>query len=162
LDLYQLARIFKKFNNNSKFPSEPKNIISYSGDVHSEFLRSALNTLGFELINEEKSNLLRCLDVSNFDPFFLKSIESIEKKQIQKIKNIYIINDNNISFISIIPNKKDLKLIITNEPSSDIITEFINQKGKIGKETSEKQVWYFPISKKNIIIDYLENYNFQL
>jgi hypothetical protein len=67
MDLYQLTRIFKIFNDNS----EPENVITYTGEAHSKFLRSALDTLGFELIQSEETSIEeRCIDVSNFDPFF--------------------------------------------------------------------------------------------
>ena len=155
LDLYQLARIFKVFNtNDSRFSSEPKNIISYAGDNHSDFLRSALDTLGFELVTEEKSSLIRCLDVINFDPFFSKPIESIEKQIITKTTSISISN------ISIEPNPKgkgNFKVIITKETPPDLLSEF---KGRGGvprsKEIPGKHVWYFGKSKKDSIIEYLE------
>lgn len=75
MDLYQLARIFKKFNvkPGDNQPVEPRYIISYTGDAHSN-LRSALKTLGFDFVKNAKTIGLiqntQCVDVRGLVPLF--------------------------------------------------------------------------------------------
>lgn len=81
VDIYTLARMFKKFElNNTKNirktdePEEPHNIIMYSGDAHSENVRRFLHEkLEFDLISESKGDprLDFCVDIRHFEqPFF--------------------------------------------------------------------------------------------
>jgi hypothetical protein len=80
VDIYTLARMFKKFQlNNSKNtrktdePEEPHNIIMYAGDVHSERVRRFLKKLEFDIISESKGDwtLDFCVDIRDFEqPFF--------------------------------------------------------------------------------------------
>jgi len=74
LDFYELARIFKKFKvkPGDNQPEEPHHVISYSGDSHSVFLRSALKTLGFEWVKTSKivKEYSQCADVRGLTPFF--------------------------------------------------------------------------------------------
>ena len=64
LDVYQLARMFKIFKESKERPSGQYNLISYSGDGHSDFFRFALVKLGFTTkfyLAEERKK--RCLDM---------------------------------------------------------------------------------------------------
>ena len=80
VDVYTLARIFKKFQVNharntrkTDEPEEPHNIIMYAGDAHSIQVRRFLEKLGFELISESKGDAEKdfCVDVRHFEqPFF--------------------------------------------------------------------------------------------
>jgi hypothetical protein len=78
VDVYTLARIFKKFNLNhtrkTDEPTEPHNIIIYAGDSHSQSIRRFLyDKLGFDLISESKGDrkVDFCVDIRNFEqPFF--------------------------------------------------------------------------------------------
>jgi len=84
VDIYTLARMFKKFElNNTKNtrktdePEEAHNIIMYAGDVHSERVRRFLHEkLGFDLISESKGDSEDdwedvCVDIRHFEqPFF--------------------------------------------------------------------------------------------
>ena len=75
LDVYLLARIFKKFklNGDNNKPETPHNIIIYAGNAHAERCRSFFRFLGFEKVasatNVEGQE--RCLEMSKFpQPFF--------------------------------------------------------------------------------------------
>ena len=84
VDIYTLARMFKKFELNhtrnsgttrkTDEPEEPHNIIMYAGDLHSDRVRRFLHeTLEFDLISESKGdyNVDFCVDIRNFEqPFF--------------------------------------------------------------------------------------------
>ena len=84
VDVYTLARIFKKFELNhttnsgttrkTDEPAEPHNIIMYAGNRHSDRVRSFLDeTLEFDLISESKGDpeVDFCVDIRNFEqPFF--------------------------------------------------------------------------------------------
>jgi len=81
VDVYTLARIFKKFQLNQTInarktdePEEPHNIIIYAGDLHSQNIRRFLHEkLGFEPISEWKGDpdIDFCVDIRNFEqPFF--------------------------------------------------------------------------------------------
>ena len=81
VDIYTLARMFKKFELNyskksrkTDEPEEPHNIIMYAGDKHSKRVRRFLHeTLEFDLISESKGdyNVDFCVDIRNFEqPFF--------------------------------------------------------------------------------------------
>lgn len=80
MDLYQLARIFKRFDVGGAFqPEEPRNVISYGGNFHSRFLRLALDYLGFGRVDapmidqgatDESRMSARCLDLAGFVPLF--------------------------------------------------------------------------------------------
>lgn len=81
VDIYTLARMFKKFelNHTTKSrktdePAEPHNIIMYAGDLHSDRVRRFLHeTLEFDLISESKGdyNVDFCVDIRKFEqPFF--------------------------------------------------------------------------------------------
>jgi hypothetical protein len=80
VDIYTLARMFKKFelNHTTKSrktdePEEPHNIIMYAGDGHSKRVRRFLyEILEFDLISESKGhNVDFCVDIRNFEqPFF--------------------------------------------------------------------------------------------
>ena len=81
VDIYTLARMFKKFELNhtrnsgttrkTDEPAEPHNIIMYAGDSHSKRVRRFLHeTLEFDLISESKG-VDFCVDIRNFEqPFF--------------------------------------------------------------------------------------------
>jgi hypothetical protein len=81
VDVYTLARIFKKFHLNhtrnmrkTDEPEEPHNIIMYAGDNHSERIRRFLyEKLNFELMSASKGDpeVDFCVDIRNFEqPFF--------------------------------------------------------------------------------------------
>ena len=74
MDFYQLARIFKKFKvgPGDNQPAEPHYVISYSGENHSIFLRSALKTLGFEWLKTSRPAPAdgQCADVRGIVPLF--------------------------------------------------------------------------------------------
>ena len=72
VDIYQIARIFKVFND--KKNPEPTNIITYSGESHAVSLRLILRHLGFKTDKRIKTykkhvNNPKCLNVSKFLPF---------------------------------------------------------------------------------------------
>jgi hypothetical protein len=82
VDVYTLARIFKRFNvkSSSNQPTEPRNIIVYAGDGHSNHQRNFLKLNGFVKIaniseNSQKEAVLdkiSCLNMRKFpQPFFL-------------------------------------------------------------------------------------------
>jgi len=55
LDMYTLARIFKHFNEiGSDKPTDPQNIIIYSGSSHSESIIDFLTKIGFDIKNGRK------------------------------------------------------------------------------------------------------------
>lgn len=79
VDIYTLARMFKKFKLNTRNtrktdePEEPHNIIMYAGYVHSERVRRFLKKLEFDIISESKGDwtLDFCVDIRHFEqPFF--------------------------------------------------------------------------------------------
>ena len=83
VDIYTLARMFKKFKLNhtrksgttrkTDEPEEPHNIIMYAGDSHSKRVERFLDELGFDLISESKGDweVDFCVDIRNFEqPFF--------------------------------------------------------------------------------------------
>ena len=85
MDLYLLARVFRKFDitrpyakpnqKDDKYtdqPVEPHNIVIYAGDLHSYNCREFLSYIGFEEVNIiEKNDYDTCLDVRKFpQPFF--------------------------------------------------------------------------------------------
>jgi hypothetical protein len=78
VDIYTLARMFKKFELNTRNtrktdePEEPHNIIMYAGHVHSERVRRFLKKLEFDIISESKGwRLDFCVDIRHFEqPFF--------------------------------------------------------------------------------------------
>ena len=84
VDVYTLARIFKKFELNhttnsgttrkTDEPAEPHNIIMYAGNRHSERVRRFLSkNLGFDLISSSKGDHDAdfCVDIRKFEqPFF--------------------------------------------------------------------------------------------
>jgi hypothetical protein len=94
VDIYTLARMFKKFQlNNTKNirktdePEEPHNIIMYSGDEHSENVRRFLHEkLGFDLISESKGDpeLDFCVDIRHFEQPFFSSWPPKKMPQIQE------------------------------------------------------------------------------
>lgn len=87
MDMYTIARMFKKFKNVENQPERPRNIILYAGDAHSTVCRKFLDHLGFETINKtagviydpgvdnkywrNKPAYQNCVDISTFkQPFF--------------------------------------------------------------------------------------------
>ena len=80
VDIYTLARMFKKFQLNSSKntrktdePEEPHNIIMYAGNEHSKRVRRFLKKLEFDLISESKGDwkVDFCVDIRDFEqPFF--------------------------------------------------------------------------------------------
>lgn len=72
VDIYTLSRIFRDFNvdknKNLDQPKNPKNIIIYSGNRHSDSYRHFLNLNSFEILQQRKTinkNAIHCLDMSN-------------------------------------------------------------------------------------------------
>ena len=62
MDIYQLARIFKISKESPDRPSGQYNILVYEGDAHSNFLRTALEVLGFqEHYSLKEQGVSRCL-----------------------------------------------------------------------------------------------------
>ena len=106
VDVYTLARMFKKFQLNhtrksgttrkTDEPEEPHNIIIYAGDRHSRNIRRFLDEkLGFELISESKGDrdVDFCVDIRHFEqPFFSswppKKMPQIERKPTKKTKRV--------------------------------------------------------------------------
>lgn len=72
MDVYSLARIFKKFAPNLNKPDEPRNIIIYSGNIHSENYRTFLNNNNFTMHNDIRSEGKRnCIDIKSIkQPLF--------------------------------------------------------------------------------------------
>ena len=81
VDMYTLARIFKKFNvvEKSNQPISPHNIIIYAGELHSINYRKFLESIGSKKIahagprdiNKDKKGMKNCVDLSGFPmPFF--------------------------------------------------------------------------------------------
>lgn len=64
MDIYTLARIFKKFKNTTFQPEEPTNIIIYQGGEHSDACKYVLRKMGFKKIEMSRGNVKDgCLDV---------------------------------------------------------------------------------------------------
>ena len=80
VDMYTLARIFKKFNvEKSNQPISPHNIIIYAGDFHCINYRKFLESIGSKEIahagprniNTKNKGMQNCVDLSGFPmPFF--------------------------------------------------------------------------------------------
>jgi hypothetical protein len=75
MDLYLIARMFRKFKKIEGKPSEPPtNIIIYAGDFHAKNYRRFLDRLGFSSKSTASMKLnadYQCIDVSKFvQPFF--------------------------------------------------------------------------------------------
>ena len=83
MDVYLLARLFKKFKQRDKeYAEETKYIVIYAGDLHSDNYREFLNILGFKVVQQTKSDKegkdFQCLDISQFDqPFFKYNREPV-------------------------------------------------------------------------------------
>lgn len=90
IDLYVIARIFKKFNNPDNQPDEPYNIIIYSGNEHAKMQRRILGLLGFDQIEQSRKHKFnRCLDMTNFkQPLFGGKFVSKMLKNDGEIVNI--------------------------------------------------------------------------
>ena len=93
VDIYTLARMFKKFQLNhtrntrkTDEPEEPHNIIMYAGDGHSKRVRRFLDKLGFDLISESKGYpvLDFCVDIRHFEQPFFSSWPPKKMPQIQR------------------------------------------------------------------------------
>jgi hypothetical protein len=84
IDAYLLARVFKKFNIDSKprttdEPAKAHNIIIYAGNLHSQRYRKFLKYLGFRQVEsagdleKPKSDMTNCVMISGItQPFFSK------------------------------------------------------------------------------------------
>ena len=77
MDVYMLARMFKKFNVSGSYdPEYAKNIIVYAGAAHVLFYRQFLLSNGFiEKYNKQytKKSKRSCLDLSDMpQPLFAK------------------------------------------------------------------------------------------
>ena len=87
MDMYTIARMFKKFKNVENQPERPRNIILYAGDAHSTVCRKFLDHLGFKTITKtagvtydtramnkywkNSPAYANCVDISQFkQPFF--------------------------------------------------------------------------------------------
>lgn len=67
IDIYTVARMFKKFRKTGDMPSKSKYIIHYAGDDHSNIIRKFLEKLDFKEHFYRRSDLktsTRCLDMS--------------------------------------------------------------------------------------------------
>jgi hypothetical protein len=78
MDMYNMARIFKKFNvKNSNQPEEPHNVIVYSGNIHSDSYRGFLTELGFkevERVKNDNRDYNKCLKMEGLvQPLFSKT-----------------------------------------------------------------------------------------
>lgn len=80
VDLYTLARMFKKFKDDSKTPSEPSTIIFYGGAFHQYDLMYMLEELGGEIkffgttdSTLSKTDHIRCLDMKDIPQPILRN-----------------------------------------------------------------------------------------
>jgi hypothetical protein len=130
VDIYTLARMFKKFQLNSSRntrktdePEEPHNIIMYAGNEHSERVRHFLKKLEFDLISESKGDhkVDFCVDIRDFEqPFFsswppkkilrisdfqiqttsMNEIDEYTELEVLKYEAILIYKGNDLDFIN--------------------------------------------------------------
>jgi len=107
MDIYCLARIFKKYNVESTFqPVESKNVIIYAGSKHSRIYREFLMEIGAkETFYYENPNNKNCVLVTNFTV--------AEQSQIKSIKDL-------VSILKI-DSKNKLKTGEINQSTYDLL-----------------------------------------